>query len=180
MSEFLWGHQPCPAYLHGHQPRDCRYFAALYLLLRILNNLSSVVFIRRPSLAVSCFLFILVILSLVLIAPYRRGAHNKIDILFFLAYISSFPLAYLGSFTWPYSNDRVNRVFKIFLILLALIPVLYGIILFLRKVLPRKFQVTLKRYCIILTSCRRRSVEQVVEDLGYSYRFETENTPILQ
>ena len=173
---FMEAFQGC----YRHQPRDCRYFAALYLLLRILNTLSSVVFIRRPSLAVSCFLFILVTLSLVLIAPYRRGAHNKIDILFFLAYISSFPLAYLGSFTWPYSNDRVNGVFKIFLILVALIPVLYGIILLLRKVLPRKFQVALKRYCIILTSCRRRSVEQVVEDLGYPYRFKTENTPILQ
>ena len=173
---FMEAFQGC----YRHQPRDCRHFAALYLLLRILNNLSSVVFIRRPSLAVSCLLFILVILSLVLISPYRRGAHNKIDILFFLAGISVFPLAYLASFTWPYSNDRVNRVFKIFSILVALIPVLYGTILFLRKVLPRKFQVTLKRYCIILTSCRRRSVEQDVEDLGYPYRFETENTPILQ
>ena len=164
---------------YRHQPRDCRYFAALYLLLRILNNLSSVVFINRPSFAASCFLFILVILSLVLIAPYRRGTHNKIDILFFLVGISVFPLDYLGSFLWPYSN-HVPRVFKNFLILVALIPVLYGIILFLRKVLPRKFQVALKSYCSIPTTRRRRSVEQVVEDLGYPYRFETENTPILQ
>ena len=161
------------------QPRDCRYFAGLYLLLQILNNLSSVVFMHTPSLAVSCFLFILVILSLVLIAPYRSGAHNKIDILFFLAGISAFPLDYLGSFLWPYGN-HFHRVFKIFLVLVALIPVLYGTILFLFKVLPRKFQVALKRYYIILTSCRRRSVEQVVEDQGYPYRFETENTPLLQ
>ena len=172
---FMEAFQGC----YRHQPRDCRYFAALYLLLRILNNLSSVVFIHTPGLAVSCFLFILVILSLVLIAPYRRGAHNKIDILFFLAGISAFPIDYLGSFLWPYSN-HFHRVFKIFLALVALIPVLYGIILFLRKVLPRKFQVALKRYCIILTTCRRRSVEQVVEDQGYLYRFETENTPLLQ
>ena len=169
---FMEAFQGC----YRHQPRDCRYFAALYLLLRILNNLSSVVFIHTPSLAVSCFLFIPVILSLVLIAPYRRGAHNKIDILFFLGAISAFPLDYLGSFLWPYSNHVIHHVFKIFLILVALIPVLYGIILFLRKVLPRKFQVALKRYCSIPTTCRRRSVE----DQGYPYRFETENTPILQ
>ena len=172
---FMEAFQGC----YRHQPRDCRYFAALYLLLRILNNLSSVVFIFTPSLAVSCFLFILVILSLVLIAPYRKDAHNKIDILFFLAGISVFPLTYLGSFRWPYSN-HVHSVFKFFLLLVGLIPVLYGIILFFRKVLPRKFQVALKRCCIILTSCRRRSVEQVVEDLGYPYRLETENTPLLQ
>ena len=165
---FMEAFQGC----YRHQPRDCRYFAALYLLLRILNNLSSVAFIYRPSLAVSCFLFILVILSLVLIAPYRRGAHNKIDILFFLGAISAFPLDYLSSFLWLYS-DHVHHVFKIFSILVTLIPVLYGIILFLRKVLPRKCQVALKRYCSIPT---RGSLE----DLGYPYRFETENTPILQ
>ena len=172
---FMEAFQGC----YRHQPRDCRYFAALYLLLRILNNLSSVVFIFTPSLAVSCFLFILVILSLVLIAPYRKDAHNKIDILFFLAGLSIFPLTYLVSFRWPYGN-HVHIAFKVFLSLVVLIPVLYGIILFLRKVLPRKFQVALKRYCIILTSCRRKSVEQVVEDQGYPYRFETENTPLLQ
>ena len=172
---FMEAFQGC----YRHQPRDCRYFAALYLLLRILTNLISVVFINRPSLAVSCFLFILVILSLVLIAPYRRGAHNKIDILFFLGGISVFPVDYLGSFLLPYSN-HFHRVFKVILSLVALIPVQYGIILFIRKVLPRKFQVALKRYCSILTSCRRRSVEQDVEDLGYPYRFETENTPLLQ
>ena len=171
---FMEAFQGC----YRHQPRDCRYFAALYLLLRILNNLSSVVFIIRPSLAVSCFLFILVILSLVLIAPYRRGAHNKIDILFFLGAISAFPLYYLRSFLWPYSN-HFHRVFKFFLSLVALIPVLYGIILFLRKVLPRKFQVALKRYCIIPTTRRRRSVEQNLEDQGHQYRFETEYASLL-
>ena len=158
---FMEAFQGC----YHHQPRDYRYFAALYLLLRILNNLISVVFINRSSLAVSCFLFILVILSLVLIAPYRRGAHNKIDILFFLGGISVFPVDYLGSFLLPYSN-HFHRVFKVILSLVALIPVQYGIILFIRKVLPRKSQVALKRYCSILTSCRRRSVEQDVEDLA--------------
>ena len=172
---FMEAFQGC----YRHQPRDCRYFAALYLLLRILNTLSSVVFIHTPSVAVSCFLFILVILSLVLIAPYRKDTHNKIDVLFFLAGISAFPLDYLDSFQLPYRN-HFHRVFKVFLILVALIPVLYSIILFLLKVLPRKFQVALKKYCSIPITCRRRSVEQVVEDQGYPYRFETENTPILQ
>ena len=167
--------RPFKAAIATSQGIACSYFAALYLLLRILNNLSFVVFVHTPSLAVSCFLFILVILSLVLIAPYRRGAHNKIDILFFLGGTSAFPLDYLGSFLWPYST-HVHHVFKIFLALVVLIPVLYGITLFLRKVRPRKLQVALKRYCSIPTTCRRRSVE----DLGYPYRYETENTPLLQ
>ena len=45
---FIEAFQGC----YRHQPRDCRYYAALYLLLRILNNLSSVVFIHKPSSAV--------------------------------------------------------------------------------------------------------------------------------
>ena len=110
----------------------------------------------------------------------QKWCSHKIDILFFLGGISVFPLAYLGSFLWPYSNHVIHRVFKIFLILLSLIPVLYGIILFLHKVLPRKFQVALKRYCSIPITCRRRSVEQDMEDLGYLYRFETEDAPILK
>ena len=70
---FMEAFQGC----YRHQSRDCRYFAGLYLLLQILNNLSSVVFIHTPSIAVSCFLFILVILSLVLIAPQKRCSQQN-------------------------------------------------------------------------------------------------------
>ena len=175
---FMEAFQGC----YRHQPRDCRYYAALYLLLRILNNLSSVVFIHKPSSAVSSFLFVLVAMTLVLIPPYRKDAHNKIDTTFFLLVISAFLLAYLGSlFIWPYSG-HLHYVFKFSLFLLVLTPVLYSLILLLRKVLPRKFQVTLKRYCHILITCRRRSVEQDMEaedHQGYPYRFETENAPLL-
>ena len=125
------------------------------------------------------FLFILVIISLVAIAPYRKDAHNKIDILFFLLVVSVFPLDYLKSFLWPYSS-HFQRIFKLFFLsLVSLTPVLYSFILFLRKLLPRKFQITVERYCSILTTCRRRSVEQDVEDQGYPYRFETENALLL-
>ena len=48
-------------------------------------------------------------------------------------------------------------VFRLFLCLVGLTPVLYGITLFLCKVLPRKFQVTLKRYSNMLITCRRKS-----------------------
>ena len=81
---FMEAFQGC----YRHQPRDCRYFAALnfiYLFLRILNDISFAVLIHTPSSAVSSFLFIFVIMSLVWTAPYRKDAHNKIDILFFLA-----------------------------------------------------------------------------------------------
>ena len=111
-------------------------------------------------------LFLLVILSLVTLAPYRKDAHNKIDTLIFLVVVSAFPLDYLKSFLWPYSR-HFHRIFRVFSSFLSLTPVLY--ILFLRKVLPRKFQATLKRYCSILTSCRRRSLEQDVEDQGYTH-----------
>ena len=86
---FIEAFQGC----YRHQPRDCRYYAALYLFLRILNNLSSVVFIHKPSSAVSSFLFVLVAMTLVLIPPYRKDAHNKIDTCqpsFFLLFLLSF------------------------------------------------------------------------------------------
>ena len=54
---------------------------------------------------------------------------------------------------------------------------MYGIILFLRKVLPRKFQVALERYCIILTTCMVCGAE--FGGSGIQYRFETENTQLL-
>ena len=171
---FMEAFQGC----YRHQPRDCRYFAALYLLLRILNNLSFVVFIDTPSLAMFSLLFLLVILFLVTIAPYRKDAHNKIDTLIFLVVVSAFPLNYLKSFLWPYSS-HFHLIIRIFFSLVSLTPVLYSFVLFLRKILPRKFQATLKRYCSMLTTCSRRSVEQDVEDQGFPYRFETENTPLM-
>ena len=55
--------------------------------------------------------------------------------------------------------------------------IMCGIILFLRKVLPRKFQVALKRYCIILTICMVCGAK--FGGSGIQYRFETENTQLL-
>ena len=163
---------------YRHRPQDCRYFAALYLLLRILNNIGFVTLIHKPSIAVCSFLFILVATSLVLIAPYREDAHNKIDTLFFLACGSSFPLVYLGSFPWL-DGRKYHQTFKIFLAMIAITPVLYGSTLFLRKILPRKFLSTLKKYSNILSTCRRNSVDQDAEDQKLPYRLETEYSPLL-
>ena len=171
---FMEAFQGC----YRHQPRDCRYFTAMYLLLRILSNLSSVFFTSRPNFALNSFLFTFVILSLVLLTPYRKDVHNKLDTFFFLGLLSAFSLDYLQSFIWSYS-DYCQDVFRLFLCLVGLTPVLYGITLFLCKVLPRKFQVNLKRYSNMLITCRRRSLEQDVEDQEYPHRFETENTLLL-
>ena len=171
---FMEAFQGC----YRHQPKDCRYFAAFYLLLRILNTLISVVFVYTPSLAVSCFLFIIAVMFLVSMTPYKKDAHNKLDTLLFLAIVSAFPLSYLRSFT-RLNSHHFHQIFQGFFSLVLSTPVLYGFILFFHKVLPRKFQVILKGYCNILITCRRRSVEQEVEDQGYPYRFETENTPLL-
>lgn len=168
---FMDAFQSC----YRHRPRDCRYFAAVYLLFRFLNILSSVFFIHEASIAVSSFIFIVMTMSLVIIAPYREEANNKIDTFFILLLLLCFPLSYLDSFPRSYFR-QYKRFFKIILIIVSVTPVIYGLTLFLRKVLPRKMQVTIKGY---LSNCMRCAAEQDMGDDVHLYRFETEYSPLL-
>ena len=161
---------------YRHQPRDCRFFAALYLLFRTLNIVSFALFSYEASIALSCFVFIIATMFVSCAAPYREEAYNKVDALFFLLIASSFPVSYLGHYAYV---GQYKWIFKTILEVASMTPLFYGFALFLRKVLPKKLQLSLRGYCGKLTTCRWRSAEQNTENDEPPYRFETENAPLL-
>ena len=67
--------------------RDCRYFAALYLLIRVLAYLSLGVLMVSSSISLLTVLFITLIMLVSTFHPYKESFNNIIDIFFFLQII---------------------------------------------------------------------------------------------
>jgi general stress protein CsbA len=67
------------------KPRDCRYFAAVYILLRVANLF---LFSSLRGFLYFCYtgyLFMLVLVAVAIIRPYRNRWHNVADILLLLS-----------------------------------------------------------------------------------------------
>ena len=119
--------------------RDCRYFAALYLITRVAVHtslaFSSVSFTNSVFAAVLAFIVFL----LSCIHPYKKMVHNQLDIFFFLIILvglSSLWIFQDNSTTLAESSDRV------ILVLLVPIPIMYPLCLVLYHIWrkSRRFQ----------------------------------------
>ena len=108
--------------------RDCRYFAALYLITRVAVHMSlafsSVSFTNSVSVAVLA----VVVFLLSYFHPNKKQAHNQLDIFFFLSILVATSSAWIlqaDRTTLAESSDRV------ILYSLALIPIMYPLCLVL-------------------------------------------------
>ena len=108
--------------------RDCRYFAALYLITRVAVHMSlafsSVSFTNSVSVAVLA----VVVFLLSYFHPNTKQAHNQLDIFFFLSIIVA------TSSAWTLQADRTTLAEssdRVILYSLAPIPIMYPLCLVL-------------------------------------------------
>ena len=71
---------------YRYKPRDCRYFSAVYLIVRILQLVTFAVVRDLLFVPIMGFYFILLTAIIILVKPYKKKLYNKIDAWFFLAY----------------------------------------------------------------------------------------------
>ena len=102
--------------------RDCRYFAAVYLITRVAVNLMLVFTLVTFSNSPIITALLIIILLLSGFRPYKKEFYNVLDI-FFLASVISF----ISSF-WimqDFNTQLIESPDRSVLIPLALIPVVY-------------------------------------------------------
>ena len=108
--------------------RDCRYFAALYLITRVAVHMSlvfsSVFFTNSFSVAVLA----VVVFLLSYFHPYQKEVHNQLDIFFFLSMLVVISSMWILQ---SYSTTLVVWSETVILVFLAPIPIMYPLCLVL-------------------------------------------------
>ena len=106
--------------------RDCRYFAAVYLIVRVALYISLGVTIVTFNISMINGVLLLFALLLVMFQPYKKSLYNKIDIFLIFTMIAFFSSAWI----FEIENTRLERaVDRFVLIPVSPIPLLYPLCL---------------------------------------------------
>ena len=105
------------------EPIDCRYFAAIYLTIRVINLLVFSLTLSRFYYPLGCALMLMAALLVALFQPYKSSVYNKLDMFFFATGV----LGYLAASAYGLSAGvtQLNNLFIWTVIMTATIPVLY-------------------------------------------------------
>lgn len=164
---------------YTHKPRERRYFAAIYLMMRIAHVYF---FISVHPLIYpigACYIWIAAIIVVAIFRPYRNKYHDIIDIVMFVTifHVYMMILAFLeGNFVYPidaYSYSYIFYTYSAYFSLL--IPPLYGLMLLIWKLLPLKF--TKMKLALMYTKLCFRKKEinaEIEESLPYRLKHNSE------
>lgn len=155
---------------YKYRPLDCRYFAGLYLLLRIIQLICFSI-VKDPSyLGFTGFLLLITGMLVVYIKPYKNDTHNKIDT-FFLMLFSGGHFIYLF-YTYksvleiPSNETTLMLVSVVFAgVVLFSLP-LYGLGFFIQHALPNTTKDKILQYFSKLRS-RAQQPTGLEEDAQY-------------
>ena len=155
------------------QPCDCRYFAAFYLFLRMVNL--SVLIWSRSGLYfyLSGYIFIFATLVVAVFRPYPKMRHTMVDIVL-LSSVSLASFWYSAFFTASILDPSHCAGKKSLIVsgLLVSLPAMYAVLLHLHKMLPRSLMIKLKALI-------NRSRDDCHRERNYQYDTSDEHIPIL-
>ena len=130
---------------YRHQPRDCRYFAGLYLCLRVLVQCTFLVSNdRKFYMIVTCYFTALAIL-LILMEPYRKPLYNKSDSIFFI--LCAISILINGFNQYSSWNSLPVHLSKVFSAVSFTVIILYGSIATACQIIPQRI-FTFCRQCL--------------------------------
>ena len=167
---------------YRYQPRDCRYFAGIYLCVRMLFLATLPIASDTAFLSMAASYFTALSIALVLIGPYKKQMYNNIDVTLFLGSV----LFYLLSAKELDRDLIVHIPTSILRISLGFALYMYGVIVTVRKVVPVKYLARIKglisrgwKTCFGERKDERSSSENH-ENLPYRLQKEQEFTPLLE
>ena len=134
--------------------RDCRYFAALYLLIRVLTYFVFEMSIISFTIIFIVILFVTVILLIASFHPYKRTSNNIIEIVFF----SQIIIVFVGVYQYSSKQYYVKVIEVIFFTFMVLFDIAYPlcVALWLFKKRSVQLQASLKRIQKIFTYFQNR------------------------
>ena len=118
--------------------RDCRYFAGVYLLMRLLLCILFALTRSGVYYSVALFVFIGVAMLLAIVQPYKAefSTYNTVDSVFILTLATWYGAAVFNSVAVVKAHDLVvTSVIALFLV--GTLPLLYMIVTFLRWICSR-------------------------------------------
>ena len=168
MHTFMDSFQGC----YRLSPIDCRYFAAINLMVRILNLVVFSITLTRFYFLFTCFIFICLAILMVLLQPYRVARQNTIDTAFYLIVA----LGYLNAAGYALSPERFyNTILLVFMVTACAIAFLYTFVLLPYKVIMIPLYDRLRS----LLKSRKRKLLEIDEELFNSMSGRDETTALL-
>ena len=124
------------------KPIDCRYFAAIYLTIRIINLVVFSLTLSRFYYPLVSIFMLTAVLLVALFQPYKSSVYNKLDVFFFIVTI----YGYLAGSAYALSpgESRFNNFFIWTILLAAAIPVCYITGLLISWATPRRIKDIIK------------------------------------
>ena len=155
---------------------DCRYFASVYLMLRVAAYLT-LTFTGTYTLLVSSVILILFFASISLIFPYKKNCYNKLDIVLFLIF-----LLYIiaSEENHNFDNKQITRICQLVLLMTSAVPIAYplGLIIYYIHKKSRRFQfITRKTKAVFLKYVLLR--HQYSESPSATLSSMSETSPLL-
>ena len=163
------------------EPWDCRYFAALYMLLRIIQ-LASFAFTRDLLYTAITAVFYMVYAGAVfLVKPYRVKLYNNIDGAFFLLYGCLYSLFSASIFAFIFEPQFPHAVHVFFFYIIGVFPVSYGFIVLVRVFMPDKLVLKIKTCFHSTVSHIKEFItsKEVSNSIPHQSQHENENSPLL-
>ena len=168
---------------YTHRPRERRYFAAIYLMLRLIHIVAFVVLNPLIYPIAACRVWMLAIVLVAIFRPYRKNHHNIIDIILFA--LIHFSYMWLIHFLEGMLVDPIETYKDSFLYCIAsysalLMTALYGVVLLLWSVSPHKFIKTCISAVVRRVCCWKRSkVRKIEQSLPYRLEHDGERESLL-
>jgi len=154
MHTFMDSFQGC----YRLSPVDCRYFAAIHLLVRIVNLITFSVTLTRYYFLFTSLILILLAIMTITLKPYRRLRQNTVDTVFYLV----LAIGYLGAAGYSLSPEELyNRTLLVIMTSTCVATSIYTVIL-----LPGMLVV--KPFCGRLQTTiqtRRQNLVEIDEEL---------------
>ena len=124
------------------KPVDCRYFAAIYLTIRVINLLVFSLTLSRFYYPLVSTFMLMVALLVALFQPYKSSVYNKLDVFFFIVIVYGYLAA--SAYALSPGQTHFNDFFTWTFIIAAAIPVCYIIGLLITWVIPRRIKDKIK------------------------------------
>ena len=120
------------------KPVDCRYFAAIYLTIRIINLLVFSLTLSRFYYPLGSAFMLMAALLVAIFQPYKSSIYNKLDVFFFIVLSHGYIAA--TAYALSPGETQFNDLFIWTVIVAAAIPVLYITGLLISWATPRRIK----------------------------------------
>ena len=162
---------------YRHSPKDCRYVAALYLIVRILQLGAFAALRSLVYLSIIGFFFIALSIMILFTEPYKRKVHNKIDGGLFLIYACASHILISSEYTYIFEPNEQDRRYTIPLGVVLFILVMYGCAMVINIFIPKKILLKIKD-CFFHK--KKKDGTGLEESLPYRLEHEQEHVSLLQ